>query len=112
MLIGYARTSTTDQQAGFDAQLVELETGIVTLNGTPSVKLVIILMCVTFYIQGVLKAVITMQLIDLTGVNSNIRSLCIATPRNLTILIICLHQSACCPQIKRWLSGIENNGWP
>ena len=25
MLIGYARTSTTDQQAGFDAQLVELE---------------------------------------------------------------------------------------
>ena len=26
MLIGYARTSTTDQQAGFDAQLVELET--------------------------------------------------------------------------------------
>ena len=24
MLIGYARTSTTDQQAGFDAQLVEL----------------------------------------------------------------------------------------
>jgi DNA invertase Pin-like site-specific DNA recombinase len=26
MLIGYARTATTDQQAGFDAQLVELET--------------------------------------------------------------------------------------
>jgi len=26
MLIGYARTSTTDQQAGFDAQLVALET--------------------------------------------------------------------------------------
>ena len=26
MLIGYARTSTTDQQAGFNAQLVELET--------------------------------------------------------------------------------------
>jgi DNA invertase Pin-like site-specific DNA recombinase len=26
MLIGYARTSTTDQQAGFDAQLVELKT--------------------------------------------------------------------------------------
>jgi DNA invertase Pin-like site-specific DNA recombinase len=26
MLIGYARTSTTDQQSGFDAQLVELET--------------------------------------------------------------------------------------
>ena len=26
MLIGYARTSTTDQQAGFDAQLVEMET--------------------------------------------------------------------------------------
>ena len=26
MLIGYARTSTVDQQAGFDAQLVELET--------------------------------------------------------------------------------------
>ena len=25
MLIGYARTSTTDQQAGFDSQLVELE---------------------------------------------------------------------------------------
>ena len=25
MIIGYARTSTTDQQAGFDAQLVELE---------------------------------------------------------------------------------------
>jgi DNA invertase Pin-like site-specific DNA recombinase len=25
MLIGYARTSTTDQQAGFDVQLVELE---------------------------------------------------------------------------------------
>ena len=25
MLIGYARTTTTDQQAGFDAQLVELE---------------------------------------------------------------------------------------
>ncbi|EET48526.1 recombinase family protein [Thalassobium sp. R2A62] len=25
MLIGYARTSTTDQQAGFEAQLVELE---------------------------------------------------------------------------------------
>jgi len=26
MLIEYARTSATDQQAGFDAQLVELET--------------------------------------------------------------------------------------
>jgi DNA invertase Pin-like site-specific DNA recombinase len=26
MLIGYARTATTDQQVGFDAQLVELET--------------------------------------------------------------------------------------
>ena len=26
MLIGYARTSTTDQQAGFDAQLAELDT--------------------------------------------------------------------------------------
>ena len=25
MLIGYARTSTTDQHAGFEAQLVELE---------------------------------------------------------------------------------------
>ena len=25
LLIGYARTSTKDQQAGFDAQLVELE---------------------------------------------------------------------------------------
>ena len=25
MLIGYARTSTTDQQAGFDAQLAELD---------------------------------------------------------------------------------------
>ena len=25
MLIGYARTSTTDQQAGFEAQLVELK---------------------------------------------------------------------------------------
>ena len=26
MLIGYARTSTVDQQAGFDAQLVKLNT--------------------------------------------------------------------------------------
>jgi hypothetical protein len=26
MLIGYARTSTVDQQAGFEAQLVELNT--------------------------------------------------------------------------------------